>query len=152
VLQSLYFCKPFRYCIQKYSPVKTEETILTSLSELYKRIASQKKKTGVMAPRKFIAKLRKENGEWPLPHRTVSFWRLNSPHSGVELFRGFTQQDAHEFLNYLLNDIADTLVKEKKLLKRQEDGNASGMREEHPFKMYPRAHLLPNTKNEKNEM
>ncbi len=25
------------------------------------------------------------------------------------------QQDAHEFLNYLLNDIAETLVKEKKL-------------------------------------
>lgn len=64
VLQSLYFCKPFRYCVQKYNPVKpTDETILTSLSELYKRIASQKKKTGMIAPRKFIAKLRKENGE-----------------------------------------------------------------------------------------
>lgn len=44
------------------------------------------------APRKFITNLRKEN----------------------EAFRGYMQQDAHEFLNYLLNYIAETLVKEKK--------------------------------------
>jgi uncharacterized UBP type Zn finger protein len=32
----------------------------------------------------------------------------------TELFDNFMQQDAHEFLNYLLNTIADILVEEKK--------------------------------------
>jgi ubiquitin carboxyl-terminal hydrolase 12/46 len=101
VLQALYFCKPFRYCVNRYIPLKQEETLLTCLSELYKRVATQKKKNGILAPRKFIAKLRKDN----------------------ELFKGFQQQDAHEFLNYLLNEIADTLIKEKK--QKKGDGNTS---------------------------
>jgi len=42
--------------------VKQDETLLTCLSELYNRIRGQKKKTGLLAPRKFITKLRKENG------------------------------------------------------------------------------------------
>lgn len=31
-----------------------------------------------------------------------------------ELFDNFTQQDAHEFFNYLLNAISETLAEEKK--------------------------------------
>ena len=48
---------------------------------------TQKKKVGTIAPKKFIARLKKEN----------------------ELFDNFMQQDAHEFLNYLLNSVADLL-------------------------------------------
>lgn len=39
----------------------------------------------------------------------------------TELFRGYSQQDAHEFLNYLLNEVAETLIKEQKLLKHQKE-------------------------------
>jgi uncharacterized UBP type Zn finger protein len=32
--------------------------------------------------------------------------------SSAELFRGYQQQDAHEFLNYLLNTVAELLASE----------------------------------------
>eukprot|EP01117_Protostelium_nocturnum_P017906 TRINITY_DN7372_c0_g1_i1.p1 TRINITY_DN7372_c0_g1~~TRINITY_DN7372_c0_g1_i1.p1 ORF type:complete len:380 (+),score=102.31 TRINITY_DN7372_c0_g1_i1:108-1247(+) len=97
VLQSLYFCVPFRQKIIEYfeREVKDrnkEETLLTCTAEFFHLIHTNKKRTGVVGPKKFINRLRKEN----------------------ELFRGFMQQDAHEFLNYLLNEIAETLEKEQK--------------------------------------
>ena len=61
--------------------------MLTCLSDLFYNIVTQKKKVGTIAPKKFIARLKKEN----------------------ELFDNFMQQDAHEFLNYLLNSVADLL-------------------------------------------
>ena len=36
--------------------------MLTCLADLFANIASQKKKVGVLAPKKFVARLRKENG------------------------------------------------------------------------------------------
>ncbi|XP_013779640.1 ubiquitin carboxyl-terminal hydrolase 46-like isoform X2 [Limulus polyphemus] len=89
VLQALYFCKPFREKVLDYKAKnkRTKETLLTCLADLFYNIATQKKKTGTIAPKKFIARLRKEN----------------------DLFDNYMQQDAHEFLNYLLNTIADIL-------------------------------------------
>ncbi|GFY91378.1 ubiquitin-specific protease 3 [Actinidia rufa] len=58
-------------------------------------ISSQKRKTGVIGPRRFVNKLKKEN----------------------EIFRSFMHQDAHEFLNYLLNEIVDILEKESHAAK-----------------------------------
>lgn len=100
VLQALYFCKPFREKVLEYKArnKRTKETLLTCLADLFHSIANQKKKTGTIAPKKFIARLRKEN----------------------ELFDNYMQQDAHEFLNYLLNTIADILQAEK------QQGAASG--------------------------
>ncbi|XP_076362540.1 ubiquitin-specific protease 12/46 isoform X3 [Tachypleus tridentatus] len=93
VLQALYFCKPFREKVLDYKAKnkRTKETLLTCLADLFYNIATQKKKTGTIAPKKFIARLRKEN----------------------DLFDNYMQQDAHEFLNYLLNTIADILQAEK---------------------------------------
>lgn len=93
VLQALYFCKPFREKVLDYKAKnkRTKETLLTCLADLFYNIATQKKKTGTIAPKKFIARLRKEN----------------------EVFDNYMQQDAHEFLNYLLNTIADILQAEK---------------------------------------
>lgn len=98
VLQALYFCKPFREKVLDYKAKnkRTKETLLTCLADLFYNIATQKKKTGTIAPKKFIARLRKEN----------------------EVFDNYMQQDAHEFLNYLLNTIADILQAEK-----QQQGN-----------------------------
>ncbi|KAI9276074.1 hypothetical protein BY458DRAFT_434296 [Sporodiniella umbellata] len=62
-----------------------EDTLFSSLKDLFWIISTHKKKTGVIAPINFINKVKKEN----------------------ELFRSSMHQDAHEFLNYVLNTIAD---------------------------------------------
>lgn len=94
VLQALYFCRPFREKVLQYKQTQKNtkrETLLTCLADLFYSIATQKKKVGTIAPKKFIQRLRKEN----------------------ELFDNYLQQDAHEFLNYLLNTVAETLQAEK---------------------------------------
>ncbi|PWA66443.1 ubiquitin carboxyl-terminal hydrolase 46 [Artemisia annua] len=95
VLQALYFCVPFREQLLEYygnvkNPADVEENLLTCLAELFMQISTQKKKTGVVAPKRFVHRVKKEN----------------------ELFRGYMHQDAHEFLNFLLNELADILEKE----------------------------------------
>mmetsp|Transcript_27988 Transcript_27988/g.46941 ORF Transcript_27988/g.46941 Transcript_27988/m.46941 type:complete len:439 (+) Transcript_27988:46-1362(+) len=104
VLQALYFCQPFRKNVVHYyyehelpagpdpSGTSDDGNLLFTLGELFASISCAKKKTGVFAPRKFVTKVKKEN----------------------ELFRSYMHQDAHEFLNYLLNDIDETLRKESK--------------------------------------
>ncbi|GFP87062.1 ubiquitin carboxyl-terminal hydrolase 3 [Phtheirospermum japonicum] len=95
VLQALYFCVPFRDQLLEYytnnkNQGETDENILTCLAELFSQISSQKKKTGVIAPKRFVHRVRREN----------------------ENFRGYMHQDAHEFLNFLLNELVDILEKE----------------------------------------
>ncbi|XP_066872935.1 ubiquitin carboxyl-terminal hydrolase 12 isoform X2 [Kogia breviceps] len=97
VLQALYFCRPFREKVLAYkSQPRKKESLLTCLADLFHSIATQKKKVGVIPPKKFITRLRREN----------------------ELFDNYMQQDAHEFLNYLLNTIADILQEERKQEKQ----------------------------------
>ena len=64
VLQALYFCKPFRDKVLEYKAKnkRSKETLLTCLADLFYSIATQKKKVGTIAPKKFIARLRKEKG------------------------------------------------------------------------------------------
>ena len=66
VLQALYFCRPFREKVLEYKArnKRTKETLLTCLADLFYSIATQKKKVGSIAPKKFIARLRKEKGEY----------------------------------------------------------------------------------------
>nr|XP_060615217.1 ubiquitin carboxyl-terminal hydrolase 12-A-like [Anolis sagrei ordinatus] len=64
VLQALYFCRPFREKVLAYKvQPRKKESLLTCLSDLFNSIATQKKKVGVIPPKKFISRLRKENGE-----------------------------------------------------------------------------------------
>ncbi|XP_048398412.1 ubiquitin carboxyl-terminal hydrolase 46 isoform X4 [Stegostoma tigrinum] len=111
VLQALYFCRPFRENVLAYkAQQKKKENLLTCLADLFHSIATQKKKVGVIPPKKFISRLRKEN----------------------DLFDNYMQQDAHEFLNYLLNTIADILQEEKKQEKQNgklKNGNANEVEE-----------------------
>ena len=106
VLQALYFCRPFREKVLQYrlTNKRSKENLLGCLSDLYFNIVSQKKKLGTIAPKKFIARLRKEN----------------------DTFDNFMQQDAHEFLNYLLNYIADMLQAEKLALQNGNSPTANG--------------------------
>lgn len=96
VLQALYFCKPFREKVLEYKAKNkgrssNKETLLTCLADLFYSIATQKKKVGTIAPKKFIARLRKEKVE----------------------FDNYMQQDAHEFLNFLINHINETIIAER---------------------------------------
>lgn len=65
VLQALYFCKPFRDRVLQHKQQQKhakKETLLTCLSDLFHTIATQKKRSGSIAPKKFIQRLKKENG------------------------------------------------------------------------------------------
>ncbi|KAI9072102.1 hypothetical protein K1719_045924 [Acacia pycnantha] len=104
VLQALYFCVPFREQLLEYygnnkSIGDAEENLLTCLADLFSQISSQKKKTGVIAPKRFVQRLKKQN----------------------ELFRSYMHQDAHEFLNFLLNELVDILEKEAQGAKTDQD-------------------------------
>mmetsp|Transcript_4642 Transcript_4642/g.8008 ORF Transcript_4642/g.8008 Transcript_4642/m.8008 type:complete len:352 (-) Transcript_4642:104-1159(-) len=90
VLQALYHCRPFRERVVQYAqelPKDSPETLLGCLAELFLQISVNKKKTGVLAPKKFVARLKRDN----------------------ELFSGYMHQDAHEFLNYVLNQSSEIL-------------------------------------------
>lgn len=54
------------------------------------QISTQKKKTGVIQPKRFVQRVKRDN----------------------ELFRSYMHQDAHEFLNFLLNEAHDILEKQ----------------------------------------
>ncbi|KAG9303595.1 hypothetical protein G9A89_018491 [Geosiphon pyriformis] len=146
ILQALYFCKPFRECVINFpnspatiaansplSPTVTspspsinglmfrkennstldikvngdnslnsvpgmEDTLFGALKDLFWKISIQKKKTGVVAPGQFVTKLKEKN----------------------ELFRSTMHQDAHEFLNYILNDIAENVLEQKRRMEEAE--------------------------------
>ncbi|MQL72574.1 hypothetical protein Taro_004939 [Colocasia esculenta] len=112
VLQALYFCVPFREQLLDYyssnkNPGDAEENLLTCLADLFTQISSQKKKTGVIAPKRFVQRVKKEN----------------------ELFRSYMHQDAHEFLNFLLNELVDILEKESKAAKTSPEVSSSSSSE-----------------------
>jgi len=106
VLQALFYCQPLRdkcleYRMSGLAQDGNDDGLLTSLCELFFSISSQKKRCGVLAPRQFISKLRAEN----------------------ELFNNHMHQDAHEFLNYLLNEVAEQLEKNEKAKSKDAAGN-----------------------------
>ncbi|GAA5941503.1 uncharacterized protein JCM15063_006122 [Sporobolomyces koalae] len=74
-----------------------ESTLLTALRDLFAAISAQPKSTGTVAPQAFINQLKRDN----------------------EFFRSTLHQDAHEFLNFLVNALAEILEKEEK--RRAED-------------------------------
>ena len=111
VLQALYFCHPFRRLVLEQQHLVGsgkssvlhigsggggggggEESVLSNLAELFAQIASQKKKHGYLSPRKFVSRVKAES----------------------DLFSSYMHQDAHEFFNFLLNDMSDTLMKQEK--------------------------------------
>jgi ubiquitin carboxyl-terminal hydrolase 12/46 len=80
--------------------------LLGALCELFAAISSQRRRCGVHPPRRFVARLRAEN----------------------EAFNNQMHQDAHEFLNYLLNEMADTLerrAKERREAEGRRDADAA---------------------------
>ena len=88
-----------------------DEDVLTSLRELFVKIGSQKKKTGVLAPRRFITNVKKDNGALLACFQTSLMT--------VEFFRSPMHHDAHEFLNFLLNALSEIVTKKDAERPRQ---------------------------------
>jgi len=106
VLQALYFCTPFREGVLAFAETidrEAEETIYTCLADLFVQIHSHRKKSGVISPKKFVQRLKKDNDQ----------------------FCGFMHQDAHEFLNHLLLRISEILEKEQREERENDSMNAS---------------------------
>jgi len=72
-------------------------SILPQLAELFHSISTHNKRSGVIAPRHFMRKLKATN----------------------ELFNSDMQQDAQELLNYLLNEVAEVVQKRQQAVARQ---------------------------------
>ncbi|KAF8314534.1 cysteine proteinase, partial [Clavulina sp. PMI_390] len=115
VLQALYFCPPFRDLpspnaapssaeAPQQPTLPTPPTLFSALRSLYLHISTHQSNKGVVSPTSFITKLRKEN----------------------ELFRGPMHQDAHEFLNYLLNKIVEDLQSEQHAKPLERSGSTPG--------------------------
>ncbi|KAI0031028.1 hypothetical protein K488DRAFT_35639, partial [Vararia minispora EC-137] len=102
VLQSLYFCQPFRDLVlsepapthspDPFPPIPSHPpTLFSALRSLFMYISNNLQDKGVVSPTAFIQKLRDLN----------------------ELFRSSMHQDAHEFLNYLLNRIVEEIQNDR---------------------------------------
>lgn len=84
------------------------ESLFTSLKDIFEAIIVNQSRTGVVSPAKFLEVLRKEN----------------------EMFRTSMHQDAHEFLNLLLNEVvanvetnSKKMAADKELNEPEEDGS-----------------------------
>ncbi|KAJ2081490.1 hypothetical protein H4R24_002315 [Coemansia sp. RSA 988] len=68
---------------------RIDSSMFSELKDLFWHISTRKQRTGSLLPQAFISKLKECN----------------------ELFRSNAHQDAHEFLNYLLNEIVENVEK-----------------------------------------
>ncbi|KAG0169692.1 hypothetical protein DFQ30_003318 [Apophysomyces sp. BC1015] len=84
-----------------------EDTLFAALKDLFWKISTHKKKSGIVAPVNFINKVKKEN----------------------ELFRSSMHQDAHEFLNYVLNTIAEDVQRYQKKVAETEKSSEQSSHE-----------------------
>ncbi|GAA6063194.1 hypothetical protein JCM10212_000496 [Sporobolomyces blumeae] len=81
-----------------------EATLLTALHDLFTAISAQPKSLGTVAPQAFINQLKRDN----------------------EFFRSTLHQDAHEFLNFLVNALAEILEKEERR-RAEEEGRTPSL-------------------------
>ena len=106
------------------------ESLFTALKDIFEAIVVNQTRSGVVSPTKLLEVLRKEN----------------------EMFRSAMHQDAHEFLNLLLNAVMENIeahdktVKEKekeKAAKAQEQENEPAEEEEKPDATVSFPSILP---------
>lgn len=86
-------------------------TLFSALRSLYVFISKNPVDKGAVAPRAFIDKLR----------------------DGNEHFRGVMHQDAHEFLNYLLNKIVEEIQHDKHHKDKDKDTSSNVSQEDCKF-------------------
>lgn len=74
-----------------------EESLFTALKDIFESVMAHSSKTGVVKPNKFLEILRREN----------------------DMFNGQQHQDAHEFLNYVLNQVIENVEAHQKKMLRE---------------------------------
>ncbi|KAK2865414.1 hypothetical protein FQN49_003592 [Arthroderma sp. PD_2] len=79
-----------------------QESLFTSLKDIFESIAASQERMGVVRPQHFLDVLRREN----------------------EMFRTAMHQDAHEFLNLLLNEVVSNVEAEAKRTPVLGDGDS----------------------------
>jgi ubiquitin carboxyl-terminal hydrolase 12/46 len=115
IIQALYFCSPFRKKLFEYNRMvcnipgnlllktafpsggERKDALLAHLTNLFYDIASVKNDKAFVSPKTFISKLKTQN----------------------LMFNNDDHHDAHEFLNFLLNDIIESVHFDTKTLKSQ---------------------------------
>lgn len=98
------------------------ESLFTSLKDIFEALLAHKSNVGVVSPTKFLEVLKREN----------------------EMFRSAMHQDAHEFLNLLLNEVvANVEVHSKKL---EEESGMNGHAERTGFEQ-ALASAMPKAKS-----
>lgn len=81
------------------------ETLFSALKDIFETIISHTSRTGVISPQKFVEVLKREN----------------------EMFRSSVHQDAHEFLNYVLNQIIENVEQYQKRLLSAARANGTAL-------------------------
>lgn len=98
------------------------ESLFTSLKDIFEGISAHQSRTGVVSPTKFLEVLRKEN----------------------EMFRSLMHQDAHEFLNLLLNEVVANVEVNAKQVQAEKEKEMNGSAEPRGFEKAV-ASTMPNT-------
>ena len=104
------------------------ESLFTSLKDIFEALLAHKSNVGVVSPNKFLDVLKREN----------------------EMFRSAMHQDAHEFLNLLLNEVVANVEAHSKKLDDEEgqrkiaNGSANGSAGETGFEQ-ALASAMPKT-------
>ena len=88
-----------------------EESLFTSLKDIFEALLAHKSRVGVVSPTKFLEVLRREN----------------------EMFRTAMHQDAHEFLNLLLNEVVANVEVHSKTVKEEKEKHMNGSAEKTGF-------------------
>ena len=96
------------------------ESLFTSLKDIFEAIIANSSRTGVVSPANFLEVLRKEN----------------------EMFRTSMHQDAHEFLNLLLNEVFANVETNSRKVEANKEMNGSA--DNHGFEKALAA-AMPNT-------
>merc|ERR1719195_2550110 len=94
--------------VQKKNGRQLNPSLLNCLADLCFQMSSSNKRVHVVRPSTFINQLQRQN----------------------EFFRGPQQQDAQEFMMYLLNEINEDLIKEEKRNQEIEKKRRSRDRDE----------------------
>lgn len=79
------------------------ESLFTSLKDIFEAISANTSRIGVVSPTRFLEVLKKEH----------------------EMFRSLMHQDAHEFLNLLLNEVVTNVEANAKKLEAERDMDSS---------------------------
>ncbi|KAL9629346.1 MAG: hypothetical protein Q9204_005323 [Flavoplaca sp. TL-2023a] len=102
-----------------------EESLFSSLKDIFDALITHESRTGVVSPAKFLEVLKREN----------------------EMFRTAMHQDAHEFLNLLLNEVIENVEANAKKLDAEEP-MMNGSAEPRSFEQ-ALATAMPQSKNAK---